>query len=120
MSLFIQINNGTPINHPLTLENMLYVFPEFDGRNLPDGYAKFERTSKPTELKFQITDGPTYQIIDGVVKEEWSVRQMTVEEKTSFINNLRSMPMPEGFVFDEDLLEWKKIEIQGSAPNVIG
>ena len=122
MNLFIQINNGTPVNHPLTLENLLYIFPQFDGENLPEGYAKFERTARPTEARFEITEGPVYSLVDGIVREVWSVRPMTDEEKTSFIAALRSMQMPEGFVFDETLLDWVKVEVpvQGSAPNVIG
>jgi hypothetical protein len=122
MNLFIQIINGAPINHPLTVDNLLYIFPQFDGETPPDGYAKFERTSKPVESRFEITEGPVYSLIDGIVKEVWSVRQMTEEEKTSFVNALRSMDVPEGCVFDETLLDWVKVEVpvQGSAPNVIG
>jgi hypothetical protein len=122
MNLFIQIINGTPVNHPLTVDNLLYLFSQFDGENPPEGYAKFERTAKPIETRFEITEGPVYSLIDGIVKEVWSVRPMTDEEKTSFVNVLRSRPSAEGFVFDETLLDWVKVNVpvQGSAPNVIG
>lgn len=81
MDLFIQIRNGQPYEHPILGDNFRHVFPELDVNNLPPEFAKFERIQNPRNAGPYEVDEVSYQWVDGVVKDVWTVRQMTQEEK---------------------------------------
>jgi len=83
MNLYIQLENGQPINHPIMEENLKQAFPEMDLNNLPETFARFERVA-PTMLGvYEISEGATYEWVNGVVKDVHHIRAMTLEEKTA-------------------------------------
>ena len=83
MNLYIQLENGKPVNHPIVEENLRQAFPEMDLNNLPDTFARFERVV-PTMLGvYEVSEGATYEWVDGVVKDVHHVRAMTAEEQTA-------------------------------------
>lgn len=43
MLLFIQVENGAPKEHPITLENLAQAVPNFDPATPPSWLAPFER-----------------------------------------------------------------------------
>jgi hypothetical protein len=51
---FIRIENGQPVDHPITIDNFLTVFPDIDIVNLPDNYAYFLRLPRPKVGPYQI------------------------------------------------------------------
>lgn len=87
MELYIQIRDGQPHEHPILGDNFREAFPHIDVDNLPPEFARFERIENPRNAgTFQI-DEARYEWDGGVVKDVWSVREMTEEEKTKTIND---------------------------------
>lgn len=83
MTLFIQIRNGQPYEHPILADNFQQAFPHIDTNNLPPEFAYFERVDCPRAAGVYEVDVVSYEWVDGIVKDVWSVRPMTAEEKTA-------------------------------------
>ena len=83
MELYIQIRDGKPFEHPILGDNLRQAFPEIDANNLPAEFARFGRVEKPSIGPYEIYEGATYELIDGVCKDVHQVRQMTPEEKSA-------------------------------------
>lgn len=81
MRLFIQIRDGQPYEHPIFEDNFIQAFPHIDLDNLPPEFALFERVENPRVAGTYQVDKVLYQRVDGIVKDVWTVREMTVEEK---------------------------------------
>jgi hypothetical protein len=81
MELFIQIREGQPYEHPIFADNFQQAFPNIDLNNLPPEFARFERVPQPISNVYEVVEGPTYQWIDGKVKDVWAVRPMTDAER---------------------------------------
>ena len=80
MDMFIQINDGIPVNHPILKENFQQAFPDIDTGNLPDSFAKFVRVPVPPIGIWEAFEGTTYEWVDGVVQDVHNVRSLTDEE----------------------------------------
>ena len=82
IELYIQIRNGKPFEHPIFGDNFRQAFPHIDVNNLPPEFAKFERIERPILGMYQvmIQDEPTYELVDGIYKDVWHIRDMTAEE----------------------------------------
>jgi len=78
MNLFIQVETGQPINHPAFEDNLIQAF----GR-VPENWEAFVRVEHPTPAVYEVleSDQPTYQKVDGVWTDVWSLRPMTQAEK---------------------------------------
>jgi hypothetical protein len=83
MELFIRLIDGHPYEHPIYAENLLQAFPHVDINNLTSEFARFERVAPPTAGMYEVVEGPTYQWVDGVVKDVWTTREMTVAERSA-------------------------------------
>ena len=83
MNLYIQIENGQPINHPIMEDNLRQAFPEMDLNNLPETFARFERVPSPGVGIYEVSEGTTYEWVDGIVKDVHHIRAMTLEERTA-------------------------------------
>ena len=85
MELFIRIVNGQPFEHPILGENFRQAFPAIDTNNLPSEFACFERVNPPLLGTYEVMspEHSTYELIDGVYKDVWHKRDMTLEEKTA-------------------------------------
>lgn len=81
MRLFIKMLNGQPHEHPIVEDNFKQAFPNVDLDNLPQEFANFERVSPPKAGTYEVVEGPTYELIGGVVKDVWRIRQMSEAEK---------------------------------------
>jgi hypothetical protein len=85
MELYIQIRDGQPYEHPILGNNFREAFPHVDVNNLPPEFARFERLPNPEiATRFQV-NVVTYQWENDVVKDVWSVREMTQEEQAKKI-----------------------------------
>ena len=89
MELYIQLENGQPINHPIFGDNLRQVIPDFDKNNLPSEYAvfqrvQFEESGLPALDHFEVAE-VSYQWVEGIVKDVWSVRSMTNEARSEKI-----------------------------------
>jgi hypothetical protein len=106
MELFIQIRNGQPFEHPILGDNFRQAFPDIDVNNLPPEFAKFERVERPILGVYQVMvqDDPTYELVDGIWKDVWSVRPMTDQEKSDKISQYRLNPPFPSWTLDENTL----------------
>jgi hypothetical protein len=84
MELFIRIKDGQPFEHPIFGDNFRQAFPNVDVDNLPPEFARFERVESPSLGVYEVLalETPTYELVDGVYKDVWHKRNMTIEEKT--------------------------------------
>lgn len=81
MNLYIETDsNGNPINHPAFEDNLLQAFG-----SIPTHWEPFVRVEKPIPTVYQVLDSqdPTYQKINGVWTDVWSLRDMTDAEKAA-------------------------------------
>jgi hypothetical protein len=87
MNLFIQIKSGFPVNHPAFEDNLIQVFG-----SIPVDWEPFIRVQKPTPGVYQILESeePSYQKINEVWTDVWTLLDMTMEEKTSKQNEVKS------------------------------
>jgi hypothetical protein len=79
MNLYIQVIAGQPVNHPAFQDNLVEAFG-----GIPNNWEPFVRVEKPNELYKVVSDEPTYEKIDGVWTDVWSIRDMTAEEKAAY------------------------------------
>ena len=50
MKLYIKLENGQPIDHPMIKENFIQAFPHIDIDNLPPEFIEFVRVPHPVDL----------------------------------------------------------------------
>lgn len=81
MELYIQLRDGQPYEHPIMGDNFCEAYPDIDVNNLPPEFARFVRVPEPKIGLFQVNEGVTYELIDGVVHDVWHIRPMTSEER---------------------------------------
>lgn len=81
MNLFIKVEDGKPVNHPATEENLRMFFEDFDPENPPAPFEKFTRR-QPDKLptKWQKLVRLPYQKIDGVWTDVFSIIDFTEAE----------------------------------------
>jgi hypothetical protein len=80
MNLYIETENGTTKNHPAFEDNLMQAFG-----SVPPNWEPFIRVERPTPGIYQLLESqePVYAKVDGVWTDVWTVREMTVEEKTT-------------------------------------
>lgn len=78
MKLYIQVENGQPVNHPALKDNLIQAF-----QKVPDNWEPFLRIPRPELGVYEVfqSETPTYQLVEGLWQDVWSVREMTEEEK---------------------------------------
>jgi hypothetical protein len=107
MRLYIRMMNGRPVDHPMVEDNVVSAFPEVDLDNLPDWLARFERVAKPAVGVYEIANGPVYIVENGVVRDQWIVRDMTDDEILIKQNRVKQNWIADGrspnWVFNEEL-----------------
>ena len=105
MKLYIETENGQIKNHPAFEDNLLQAFGA-----IPEHWVPFERVERPVlgQYEVMVSEDATYELIDGVCKDVWHKRDMTIEEKTSkqqaVIAAFNNRPQAENWaawVFDE-------------------
>jgi len=104
MNLYIEIDNGQPINHPAFEDNLLEVFGQ-----IPSNWEPFVRVVKPTLGVYQVFEDIelTYEKVDGVWTDVWHYRNMTEAEKAEKIR-LEMLEQPfNSWLFNEELCTWE-------------
>ena len=106
MELYIQVRNGQPFEHPIFGDNFRHAFPGIDVDNLPPEFAVFQRVPQ------NVTPGPfevaevSYQWFDTIVKDVWSVRPMTDQEKAAKIAEYQSNKPFQSWTLNEETLTY--------------
>lgn len=80
MALYIETKDGQPVNHPAFEDNLMQAFGQ-----IPAHWELFERVERPVLNVYDLMESeePTYQKVNNVWKDVWSVRPMTASEKTA-------------------------------------
>lgn len=81
MNLYLRVENGIPIGHPIVESNLLEIYPSIDLENLPEDLVKFERVTAKVGV-YEVYVNTTYELVNGVWKDVHNIRPMTTEEKT--------------------------------------
>ena len=117
MDCFIQIRDGKPYEHPIADWNFYDAFPHIDPNNLPPEFARFERVPK-CNIDVGTYEVPisSYQWVGSIVKDVWTTRSMTDEERTVKDAELADLARIEA----ESRAYRESLQNSGSAPNVIG
>lgn len=110
MSLYIRLENGQPIDHPLVESNLLQAFPGIDLNNLPSNFVKFNRAAPPIPSAYERTPEATYQLVGNEVYEVWITHPMTSEEileKQNLVKSQWAIDFPSSnWIFDEATCEF--------------
>jgi len=105
MELFIRIKDGQPFEHPILGSNFREAFPNVNTNNLPTEFARFVRVQAPVVGVYEKNQTVSYQLVDGVYTDVFSVEQMTIEEIAEKQQATKDAWMPNGFaswVFNEN------------------
>ena len=81
MNLYIQTENGKPINHPALMDNLMAAFNGI----VPPNWEKFIRVERPIPTVYQVlvSEESSYELVDGVWTDVWVLRDMTADEITA-------------------------------------
>jgi len=106
MALFIQIQNGQPVNHPVYDFNLIQAYG-----TIPQGWAMFNRVEQPNGLltsPFQKAVCTYGLSSDNVTWEDkWSAVDMTVDERNALISQTEANPPGPNVTLDTETLQWK-------------
>jgi hypothetical protein len=80
MELFIRVRDGQPFEHPIFGDNFRAAFPDVDTNNLPADFARFVRVEAPAIGAYEKNQTVSYQLVNGVYSDVFSIEQMTAEE----------------------------------------
>lgn len=95
MNLYIELQDGKPINHPMQQSNLEMIYPGMDFENLPENYCKFVRVQKPWPKWDEVIEGPEYKMIDGIFYDVWTINKISDEVRQQKIEDLiQSCPYP--------------------------
>jgi len=80
MNLYIQVENGQPVNHTAFEDNLIDAFG-----SVPSNWEPFIRVEIPRPTVYQVLNStePTYQKVNGVWTDVWDLTEMTDAEKTA-------------------------------------
>ena len=89
-NLYIRIENGIPVNHPVLESNLLQLFGE-----IPNNYFTFKRNTRPTSdtygpYKKVVGETATYQFVDGIWQDVWEIVDLTPDEILQKQNEIKS------------------------------
>ena len=110
MNLYIRLENGQPVDHPLVEENLLQAFPGIDVNNLPSNFVKFNRTNPTAPGTYDRLPVSTYHLVGNEVFEVWVTESMSPEEileKQNLVKDNWANTSPYySWVFDESTCEF--------------
>ena len=115
MNLYIQIEDGQPVNHPAVEDNLVQAFGE-----VPAHWEPFVRVEHPTLGEFEKWGDPrfTYEKVDGVWTDVYHVVEITAEEKAAikqakidvYKTTWAALPQRDNFsawVFNEETIKYE-------------
>ena len=86
MNLFIQIQNGQPVNYPAFEDNLIQAYGA-----VPEDWEPFVRSLPPVPNVYEVLESsqPIIQKIDGVWTDVWPLRPMTADERLTKQQNVK-------------------------------
>ena len=108
MNLYIQVQDGQPINHPALVDHL---YGAFGG--VPDDWKPFIRVEHPAVGVYEVYVDTTYEQVGGYYVDVHNVRPMTDEEKAvklaaenARLDWLRANPPAPNWVWNEEKQKW--------------
>jgi len=80
MNLYIQVQDGQPVNHPALVDHL---YGAFGG--VPDDWKPFIRVERPVVGVYEVYVDTTYEQVGDYYVDVHNVRPMTDEEKAAMI-----------------------------------
>ena len=102
---FIQEQDGSPVNHPISLRNLMDVIEGFNPDSPPAGFVEFIRVAPPELGPYEKDQTVTYELVGGKYTDVFRCSQMTDDEKTQKQNAVREGWAENGYpswVFNEE------------------
>ena len=117
MKLYIKLQNGQPIDHPITEENLLQIYPNREFERSDSDFIEFIKRPIPNDMNpYEIYEGARYEVSvsERVCKEVHYIRGMNNEEKiqkrNEIIENWNAsdaiIPKPKSWTFNEELCKY--------------
>ena len=80
MNLYIETQDGQPVNHPAFADNIVQGFG-----HIPSHWEPFTRVERPVPGVYEVleSDMPTYEKVNGTWTDVWALRPMTDAEKSA-------------------------------------
>lgn len=106
MKLYIRLQDGNPVDHPILEDNFIQAFPDIDTNNLPPTFSEFVRVPQPTTGPYEEYMGVEYVKDGDVYTDSHIVRQLTEEEKAAKKQSARYQWAVQGYpswIFNEEL-----------------
>lgn len=98
MNLYIQVQDGQPINHPALVDHL---YGAFGG--VPDDWKPFIRVERPVVGVYEVYVDTTYEQVGDYYVDVHNVRPMTAEEKAAKIEQARAS-LPPNWTLDTETL----------------
>jgi len=90
--LYIKVIDGVVIDHPMLIDSVKVIYPDFNEDNLPESIKEFVGSDNmPITTGFQQAEF-SYIFDDNIVTRAWNVRDKTEEEKQEYIDSLGELP----------------------------
>ena len=89
--LYIRVQNGQPVDHPVTGWNLRMIYPDASEDNIPKGFERFTRIPPPILQPNQVLDGVVYEKTNYGWQDRYIVRDMNDEEKKHFVEQTKIM-----------------------------
>ena len=99
MNLYIETEDGVTKNHPAYEDNLIQAFGA-----VPAHWEPFIRVAAPPVGIFEVYEGASYALVDGVYTDVHNIRPMTTEEKASRIEQVRTN-LPANWTLNEETLQ---------------
>ena len=108
-NLYIQIENGIPISHPVIEENLKMFFPDLDPNNPPEGFCRFVKSPVPEPGTNEIIDSVSYELSNyytdlyGVKTyvDIYHMKDISLYDKSEIVDRFKELsPQQADWVFD--------------------
>lgn len=105
--LFIKVENNQTVDHPVTIENLRMIYPNFDSTNPSNGYMPFNRAAAPMSQGPYRVHSAEYVITGNVVNEVYRTRQMTDEEKQQLWDSMIAYKPYSSWILNKETCTWE-------------
>ena len=105
--LFIKVNDNAIIGHPVTLDNLRMIYPDFDVDAPQYGYVPFVRATVPAVLSPYIVHDPVYVMSCGIVNEVYNAREITADEKQQLFATMEERKPFPSWVLNQARCVWE-------------
>lgn len=122
MKLYIQIVDNRPVNHPILEENLLMIFSEIELYTGQD-YVPFIRVENPVLGPYDKNVHHSYELIEGIAKDVWTVDRMNEHEILEKQNQTKTAWQQNGhpsWTFNETTCEFEPPVLYPSDNRIYG